>query len=68
MTPDTDTQTDPAAVSGHEDAPAATIRRTTSVYLPVELLDELDRIAAELERSRTWVIEKAVVEWLMRNG
>lgn len=41
-------------------------RRTTSVYLPVTLLDELAEIAAEERRSRTFVIEEAVREWLAR--
>lgn len=46
---------------------AAAKRRTTSVYFEVELLDELDAVAVELERPRTWIIEKAVEEWLERH-
>ena len=60
MTPDTDTQTDPAAVSGHEDVrpppfagrPASTCRWNCWMSFGPD--------RAELERSRTWVIEKAV--------
>lgn len=39
-------------------------RRTTSVYLPVTLLDELDELADRMERSRTWIVEKAIRAWL----
>lgn len=39
-------------------------RRTTSVYLPVDLLDELDELADRMERSRTWIVEKAIRAWL----
>lgn len=52
---------DTAAVSSG-DVP----RRTTSIYFPVPLLDELDELADRLERSRTWIVEKAVREWLAK--
>lgn len=35
-------------------------RRTTSVYLPVDMLDELAAIARRLRVSRTWLIEDLV--------
>lgn len=41
-------------------------RRTTSVYLPVELLDELDGIARRMRVSRTWLIEDLVRRGLDR--
>lgn len=61
----TDSRTGNAATNDPDGPTAAdTPRRTTSIYLPVTMLDELDAIAARLERSRTWVVEKAVIEWL----
>lgn len=41
-------------------------KRTTSIYLPVPMLNELDEVAAGLDRPRTWVIQRAVEEWLDR--
>lgn len=42
-------------------------KRTTSVYLPIPMLDELDEVAAEMDRPRTWVIQRAIEEWMARH-
>jgi hypothetical protein len=57
---------DQAAAAPADTAAADVPRRTTSVYLPIPLLDELDELADRLERSRTWIVEKAVREYLTR--
>ncbi|MGE4294141.1 MAG: ribbon-helix-helix protein, CopG family [Campylobacterales bacterium] len=36
------------------------MKKAINIRIDEELLKELDSAAAELERSRTWVIEKAV--------
>jgi predicted transcriptional regulator len=38
--------------------------RTTSVRLSESRLDQLDRLARSLDRSRSWVIEQAVERYL----
>ena len=54
-------QTTAVATGGTRNPDAATEqRRTTSVYLTVELLEELDAIARRLRVSRTWLIEDLV--------
>lgn len=47
--------------------PESEPRRTTSVYMPVSLLDELDKVARKMRVSRTWLIEEATRDWLARN-
>lgn len=55
-----------AATSGDDntDLSPEQRRRTTSVYLPVTMLEELDEIGREEHLSRTWLIEAAVRDWL----
>lgn len=36
------------------------MKKAINIHMDEELLKALDNAAAELERSRTWVIEKAV--------
>lgn len=38
--------------------------RTTSIRLSEEKLDQLDRLARSLDRSRSWIIEQAVERYL----
>lgn len=39
---------------------------TTSVRMPDELLDRLERTAEQLRRSKGWIIKDAVEEYLKR--
>lgn len=39
-----------------------------SLRLPTSLVSEFDRIAAILERDRTWVIQKALSQYLATEG
>ena len=39
-----------------------------SVRLPADLLEKLDKIAAALERSRSWVLMHAFREYLKEEG
>lgn len=55
----------PARTESEE--PESEPRRTTSVYMPVSLLDELDELARKMRVSRTWLIEEATRDWLARN-
>jgi len=54
----------PSSVAADE--PESEPRRTTSVYMPVWLLDELADMAREMRVSRTWIIEEATRDWLAR--
>ena len=42
--------------------------KPVSVRLPPELLEKLDKIAAALERSRSWVLVHAFREYLKDEG
>lgn len=55
---------EPARTATEE--PESEPRRTTSVYMPVSLLDQLDELAREMRVSRTWLIEEATRDWLAR--
>jgi len=35
-----------------------------TAHLPVSMLDEIDQVAAQLERSRTWIVKQALAAWL----
>ena len=39
-----------------------------SLRLPAQLVSEFDRIAAILERDRTWVMQKALARYLAGEG
>lgn len=41
-------------------------RRTVSIYFPVDLLAEVDEIAREQQRSRTFVIQQFVAAGIER--
>lgn len=38
--------------------------KVTSIRLPAELVDDLDRIALSLDRSRGWVIRQALTQYV----
>ena len=38
--------------------------RVLTAHVPLPLADEVDRAAARLDRSRGWILQKAVSEWL----
>jgi len=40
------------------------MRKPSSIRLPGELSDRVDRLAAVLERPRSWVIERAIAAYL----
>lgn len=57
------------AASGTKLAPGASPRRvTTSIVIRPDLLAELGRVAATLERSRSFLAEKAIREYLDRHA
>ncbi|CAN7180019.1 CopG family ribbon-helix-helix protein [Neorhizobium sp. LjRoot104] len=39
-----------------------------SLRLPTDLVNEFDRIAATLDRDRTWVMLRALTQYLEREG
>lgn len=39
-----------------------------TAHLPVDLVQELDRYAERLERSRGWIVKEAVGDWLGREA
>ena len=41
---------------------------TTSVVLPLSLRGQLDALAAEKERSRSWIAAQAIREYVERHG
>jgi len=38
--------------------------KVISAHVPEELADKVDQIAARLDRSRGWIIEQALADWL----
>lgn len=38
--------------------------KVLTAHLPVSMLDEIDQVAAQLERSRTWIVKQALAAWL----
>jgi predicted transcriptional regulator len=38
--------------------------RVITAHVPIELAEQLDRFATQIDRSRGWVIKKALGEWL----
>jgi predicted transcriptional regulator len=37
-----------------------------TAHLPVDLVEQLDRFADRLERSRGWIVKQAVGDWIDR--
>ena len=40
--------------------------RVLTAHVPVELARKVGKAAARLERSRGWIVQKALAEWLLR--
>lgn len=38
--------------------------RVVTAHIPLELADKVDAIAAQLERSRGWIVKKALAAWV----
>lgn len=38
--------------------------RVITANLPTELVCRLDKIAAQIDRSKSWIVRQAVAEWL----
>lgn len=41
--------------------------RVLTAHVPVALARQIDQAAARLERSRGWIVEKALIGWLNRD-
>lgn len=39
-----------------------------TAHLPVDLVEQLDRFAERLERSRGWIVRQAVGDWIDREA
>ncbi len=40
--------------------------RVITAHVPVELAEQIDKYAAELDRSRGWIVKQALMRWLSR--
>jgi predicted transcriptional regulator len=40
--------------------------RVLTAHVPVDLAKQIDRAAARLERSRGWIVQKALADWIAR--
>jgi predicted transcriptional regulator len=40
--------------------------RVVTAHLPVDLADKMDRIAAEMDRPRGWIVKQALAAWIDR--
>ncbi len=40
--------------------------RVLTAHVPIGLAKEVDRAAQRLERSRGWIVQKALADWLAR--
>jgi predicted transcriptional regulator len=38
--------------------------RVVTANLPIDLVSRMDRIAARIDRSKSWIVRQAVAEWL----
>jgi predicted transcriptional regulator len=47
---------------------SSSVKSQVSLRLPTRLVSEFDRIAAILERDRTWVMQKALNRYLETEG
>ena len=40
--------------------------RVLTAHVPIDLAKQLDKAAARLERSRGWIVQKALADWIDR--
>lgn len=40
--------------------------RVLTAHVPIDLAKQLDKAAARLERSRGWIVQKALADWMDR--
>lgn len=40
--------------------------RVLTAHVPVAMAKQLDRVAARMERSRGWIVQKALADWIER--
>ena len=40
--------------------------RVLTAHVPIDLAKQLDKAAARLERSRGWIVQKALADWMER--
>ena len=40
--------------------------RVITAHVPVEMAEQVDKYAAELDRSRGWIVKQALMRWLSR--
>ena len=40
------------------------VARVVTANLPGNLVDQLDRVSTEMDRSKSWIIREALGEWL----
>lgn len=38
--------------------------RVVTANLPADLVDRMDLVAARLDRSKSWIVKAALIEWL----
>ena len=41
--------------------------RILTAHVPISLARQIDQAAARLERSRGWIVQKALINWLNRD-
>ena len=41
-------------------------RRVVTASLPLDLVLELERVGEEIERSKSWIVRRALLDWLER--
>lgn len=40
--------------------------KVLTAHVPLELAEQVDEIAARLERSRGWIVKQALAEWVLQ--
>ena len=40
--------------------------RVLTAHVPIDLAKQLDKVAVRLERSRGWIVQKALADWIER--
>ena len=40
--------------------------RVLTAHVPIDLAKQIDKAAARLERSRGWIVQKALADWIER--
>ncbi len=38
--------------------------KVLTAHMPSHLVEKVDQLAASLERSRTWIVKQALLEWI----